>query len=350
MPIDKFFLEQLRSRIDLRQIVAHYVDLKRSGAHYVALCPFHDEKSASFYVYKDHYHCFGCSAHGDAIQFLVQHCHRSFSEAVKQLAAESGMYFDERKTSYAQYSKPIDKPETQKSTSPVWQTKAQELLASCHSLLCHNPALLDKDKLRGLALASIVRFKLGWQPHNLFIDRSSWGLEPITKQDGKQKSLYIPKGLLIPCDDMQGMLTKLKIRRDGWQPKESFPKYLLVEGSQNKPAVFGCNKDVFVLVEAELDAMLVAQQAGTLCAVVATGGASNKPDICLHKMLNDAKIILYALDFDLAGKEAFQWWRRQYPNLHPWPVPEGKSPCDAWSQGKDLAKWIQQGLLHYKIH
>ena len=85
---NKESLETLRQRVDLVEVLSSYVELKRSGASYKGLCPFHDEKTPSLIVQKgdSHYHCFGCGAHGDAIQFLMMHQKMSFSDAVENLA------------------------------------------------------------------------------------------------------------------------------------------------------------------------------------------------------------------------------------------------------------------------
>lgn len=81
-------LETLRQRIDLVEVLNGHIDLKKSGAAYKGLCPFHDEKTPSFMIQKGdtHYHCFGCGAHGDAIQFLMTHLKISFMDAVENLA------------------------------------------------------------------------------------------------------------------------------------------------------------------------------------------------------------------------------------------------------------------------
>src|SRR5271154_1328718 len=81
-------LELLRSRIDLVEVLSPYLKLQRAGAAYKALCPFHDEKTPSFVIQRgdNHYHCFGCGAHGDAIQFLMQHLRMSFPDAIENLA------------------------------------------------------------------------------------------------------------------------------------------------------------------------------------------------------------------------------------------------------------------------
>lgn len=81
-------LDQLKQRIDLIEVITPHVELKRSGATYKGLCPFHDEKSPSFVVQKgdSHYHCFGCGARGDAIAFLMNHQKLSFVDAIEVLA------------------------------------------------------------------------------------------------------------------------------------------------------------------------------------------------------------------------------------------------------------------------
>src|SRR3990167_2144658 len=81
-------LELLRSRTELIEVLNPYLKLQRAGSTYKGLCPFHDEHTPSFVVQRgdNHYHCFGCGAHGDAIQFLMTHLRMSFVEAVESLA------------------------------------------------------------------------------------------------------------------------------------------------------------------------------------------------------------------------------------------------------------------------
>ncbi len=81
-------LEILRSKIDLVEVLSTYVDFTRSGNYFKARCPFHEEKTPSFVIARldTHYHCYGCSAHGDAITFLMNHQKMSFTEAVEYLA------------------------------------------------------------------------------------------------------------------------------------------------------------------------------------------------------------------------------------------------------------------------
>ena len=87
------WLDALRARITLSAVIGRSVRLQKAGREFRACCPFHDEKSPSFYVNdaKGFYHCFGCQAHGDAIRWLTDHQGLAFMDAVKELAAEAGL-------------------------------------------------------------------------------------------------------------------------------------------------------------------------------------------------------------------------------------------------------------------
>ena len=82
------FIDELLAKIDIVDIIDEHVPLKKGGANYMACCPFHKEKSASFSVspHKQFYHCFGCGAHGSAIGFIMEYQGLSFTEAVQYLA------------------------------------------------------------------------------------------------------------------------------------------------------------------------------------------------------------------------------------------------------------------------
>ena len=86
-------LQELRDRVDVVAVVQRRVALKKSGRDWKGLCPFHGEKTPSFYVVPDKrlFHCFGCGATGDAIKFVMQLEGKGFREAVEQLAAEVGV-------------------------------------------------------------------------------------------------------------------------------------------------------------------------------------------------------------------------------------------------------------------
>ncbi|MBY4640730.1 DNA primase [Gluconacetobacter entanii] len=91
MAFDPAFLDELRARTPITSVIGRRTKLVRSGRNWKACCPFHGEKTPSFYVYDDHFHCFGCGVHGDVISFVMQSEGRSFPEAVEELATAAGL-------------------------------------------------------------------------------------------------------------------------------------------------------------------------------------------------------------------------------------------------------------------
>ncbi|MED5423966.1 MAG: CHC2 zinc finger domain-containing protein, partial [Pseudomonadota bacterium] len=87
------FLDRIRDNVTLSDIIRQRMKLTRAGREFKGCCPFHKEKTPSFYVNDDKqfYHCFGCGAHGDAIRFIVEHDNVPFPEAVEQLADKAGV-------------------------------------------------------------------------------------------------------------------------------------------------------------------------------------------------------------------------------------------------------------------
>lgn len=94
--IDQDTIERLREQVDLHGVISRFVDLKKAGANWIGRCPFHDDRTPSFTVPvapsgRPFFHCFGCGAHGDAIEFLQRHRGLPFTDAVKELAGEIGL-------------------------------------------------------------------------------------------------------------------------------------------------------------------------------------------------------------------------------------------------------------------
>ena len=93
MVVDKAFLELLRDRVSIVDLVSKYISLVKKGSNSWGCCPFHNEKTASFSVVEDKnfYHCFGCGAHGDIVSFVMQFLHLSFIEAVEKICQDFGI-------------------------------------------------------------------------------------------------------------------------------------------------------------------------------------------------------------------------------------------------------------------
>ncbi len=160
MPLyTKESLDTLRQRIDLTEVVAAHVDLKKAGAAYKALCPFHEEKTPSFIINRGdhHYHCFGCGAHGDAIAFLMNHLKMGFMEAVESLAERFGVA--------------LERDDRLEVVGPSKTILKEALQLSCrfyHFMLLYSEEghkALHYLYERGIDLDFIRRFEIGLAPH-----------------------------------------------------------------------------------------------------------------------------------------------------------------------------------------
>jgi hypothetical protein len=193
---------------------------------------------------------------------------------------------------------------------------------------------------RGLSLHSIEKNCLGFHPVKTFQRRSDWGLE----ETENQKWICLPAGILIPIYD-NGMICKIKIRKSEWKPGDLYGKYYEIPGSCNLLPLFGdSTREICLLVESELDAMLVVQEAGDLCNCIALGGAQKRPHLSLREWICARRLILFALDFDESGNKEYPYWQESFSNLEPWPVPDEKSPGDYFVKGGNLRDWILAGM------
>ncbi|NBX67086.1 MAG: DNA primase [Proteobacteria bacterium] len=158
MLVPKSFIDDLRSRLRLSDIIAPRVKLTRAGREFKACCPFHNEKSASFYVNdeKGFFHCFGCGAHGDQIGFLMRHQNLGFMDAVEILAGQAGMPVPKPSVQDVERSRTRDRLITLMDTATKWY--AQQLF------LTANKEILSYLTGRGLTVETIEAFRLGYAP------------------------------------------------------------------------------------------------------------------------------------------------------------------------------------------
>jgi len=156
------FLQELLQRVDIVDVVSRHVELKRGGANFMGLCPFHGEKSPSFSVTpsKQFYYCFGCGASGDAIKFLMEHLGLSFIEAVRDLAGGVGMSVPEEQVSPEERERRDTLRQRRLSLGDVL-SKAADFY---RSQLKASPRAIDYLKARGLTGQIAARFGLGFAP------------------------------------------------------------------------------------------------------------------------------------------------------------------------------------------
>lgn len=187
MAFSSQFLDELKARVPVGDLVGRKVRLVRKGKESQGLCPFHKEKTPSFHVYDDHYHCFGCNAHGSAIDFLMETEGLSFPDAVRQLAAMAGMEV------------PEDTPED-RERERVRQTLHEVVLAATVYFermlrMPEGAGALAYLHGRGLDDDIIRRFRLGFAPEG----RDS--LRAALLRDGVNEDQMVEAGLLKRPDD-----------------------------------------------------------------------------------------------------------------------------------------------------
>ena len=152
------FLDELRSRISLSGLIGRTVKLVRRGREYTGLCPFHHEKTPSFYVVEDKsfFHCFGCGAHGDAIGFVMRNDNLDFIEAIEKLAGEAGLAVPR--------ATPQERERAQQQKTLL---EALEAAAAFYEARLASPAgarARNYLRERGLDTETIRHFRLGWAP------------------------------------------------------------------------------------------------------------------------------------------------------------------------------------------
>lgn len=304
-------LEHLRSRIDLVEVLSPYVQFQRSGSAFKGLCPFHEEKSPSFIIQKgdSHYHCFGCGAHGDAIQFLMTHQRMSFVEAVEHLADRFQVPLEEVET---------DKPKgTSKTILKEAIQKASQFYQFC---LLHTPdgqAALDYLYSRGIDLDFIHTFEFGYAPRTAQLFQKMMNEQKVPNAVLEEIGLFtrgrdfFSDRITIPIRDSVGNIIGFSARK--FKPDTFGGKYV---NSPETP-LFKKSKVLFglsysrktiakerkaLIVEGQIDALRLIH-SGFLWTVAGQGTAFGDEQAKELIQLGVRQVYL-ALDGDNAGQEA----------------------------------------------
>lgn len=294
--------------------------------------------------------CRQCGKGGDAIQFLRELEGLGFKEAKLALGLPDAPYQRKRQQATKLQQQPEFIPSAIELPGPLWQERSAKLVTWAAEQLhqAHDiQAWLIQE--RGITPTTALAARLGWIPKDYFRPREAFGLPSKIKDNGKPRRVWIPRSLCIPVFHFGGSLLRVKFRVA--EPGPSRPKYIPL------PQVEKCTAPLVLpsrsgalpwqVVESELDALLLAQEAGHFVNVVAMGSASYRPDAATWVKLQAAPRVLLSLDFDEAGnKAACQWWEAHLPPglCKLWPVPVGKDPCDSWKAGWNLAEWTQAGI------
>jgi DNA primase len=225
-----------------------------------------------------------------------------------------------------------------------WQEQAGKLVEYAANKLLQSVESWGYLNGRGLADDTIQGRRLGLLPAEKYVKRGPWGLPEQRTQQGKEKDLWLPAGVVIPYL-IGGKVARVRIRRT----EAVKDRYWNVSGSYMGPMVLGPERDIFIVVESELDGFLLWQDCGDMAGVIALGNAQTRPDTGAAAILAKSKLILVALDADQAGAVAsWQWWLKTFTQARRWPSVGGKDPGEMWQKEIDLRTWVGAGIDEYK--
>ena len=312
MKLPDAFLEELRARTPLAALVSRRVKLSRSGRQMKGCCPFHGEKTPSFYVYEDGYHCFGCGAHGDAISFVMQTQGAGFMEAVQSLAGEAGLELPKASPS-------AEAAERQRLDLHGVLDAAQAYYA--HALFTPaGAAALAYLRGRGLTDETIARFGLGWAGEGRGALAAALAGGGVTQpqlleagllragEDGAVRGELFFNRVMFPIRDRTGRMISFGGRTLG----DGQPKY--VNGPETplfskRRTLYGLNLareaarkgGAVVAVEGYMD-VIALHQAGFGAAVAPLGTALTSEQLEELWRLSPAPVLCF--DGDAAGGRA----------------------------------------------
>ncbi len=312
MALPAGFLDELRARTPLAALVGRRVKLARSGRNWTGCCPFHAERTPSFFVYDDGFHCYGCGAHGDAISFVMQTQGAGFIEAVQSLAAEAGLE--------------VPKPSPEAAAADARRADLHEVLEAAavwFQRRLHLPegaAALAYLRGRGLSDETIAGFGLGWSGEGrgaLVAELGRQGIAPDRLAEAgllragepgqTPRELFFSR-VMFPIRDARGRAISFGGRTLGEaQPKylngpetPAFSKRRTLYALDRARAAARSGADV-VVVEGYMDAIAL-HQAGFAGAVAPLGTALTAEQLDALWRLSPEPVLCF--DGDAAGGRA----------------------------------------------
>jgi DNA primase len=312
MALPPQFLDELRARTPLPAVIGRRVRLARSGRQWKGCCPFHGEKTPSFYVYDDHYHCFGCGKHGDAITFVMESQGASFPEAVEQLAAEAGMQVPKPSPEAAEAEKQrMDLAAVLDAAAVSYQRRL---------LLPEGKAARDYLLNRGLSEETIRRYGLGWSGEGRGAIAADLARDGVTAdqlvdaglmrrddETGRVYDLFFNR-VMFPIRDRRGRTISFggRIMGDGQPKYVNGPETALFSKRRTLYGLDVAREAVrrgesLLVVEGYMDVIALGQ-AGFDAAVAPLGTALTEEQLTELWRLSPAPILCF--DGDAAGARA----------------------------------------------
>jgi len=317
--IPQTFITDLLNRVDIVDIVGRYVQLKKGGANFMGLCPFHNEKSPSFTVSptKQFYHCFGCGAHGTAIGFLIEYSGMGFVDAVKDLAQNVGMIVPDADDRIPPAQRAAQQAQALALTDALTQ--------ACNfyrAQLREAPNAIAYLKNRGLTGEVAARFGMGYAPSGwdslraIFPDydahvlvESGLVIDKVDEQGNHQRRYdRFRERVMFPIRNTKGQVIGFGGRvLDGGEPKYlNSPETPLFQKGLELYGLFEARQAIrdagYVLVtEGYMDVVALAQ-LGFPQAVATLGTACTTTHV--QKLLRQTDDVIFSFDGDRAGRKA----------------------------------------------
>ncbi len=303
------FVEEVRQRNDVVDVISSYVNLKRTGSSYVGLCPFHNEKTASFSVSpgKQMYYCFGCGAGGNVFTFLMEYENLTFVEALEELAGKAGMELPRKSSS------PEDR---RKRDMRDMILQVNKLAANYfYAQLRSERGKIGFDYLtgRGISPKTVVKFGLGYSDSRLYRYMKEKGYQDaVLKETGlftfdEKKGPYDKfwNRVMFPILDRNNRVIAFggRVMGDAKPKYLNSPETLVFDKSRN---LYGLNfvhgrQAAMIICEGYMD-VIALHQAGFTNAVASLGTAFTSQHCSLLKRYTDLVYLCY--DSDGAGVKA----------------------------------------------
>ena len=308
------FKQDLLNRVDIVDVVQRYVQLRKAGANYVGLCPFHNEKSPSFSVSptKQFYHCFGCGVHGNAIGFLMAYASMGYVDAVKDLASQVGMQVPELRPRTPEEA-------ARKEREPDLYAIMERAMDFYRAQLKKTPRAIEYLKGRGLSGEIAARYRMGYAPDGWqglkeafpsYEDKPLVELGLVVENEGKRYDRFRDR-VMFPIQNARGVVIGFGGRiLDKGEPKYmNSPETPLFEKGrelyglpQAREAIRDAGR--VLVVEGYMDVVALAQFG--VSYAVATLGTATTP-VHVAKLLRLADELVFCFDGDAAGRKAA--WR-----------------------------------------
>ncbi len=311
-------VQEVKRRADLAQVVGRYVKLKRQGRSFVGLCPFHGEKTPSFYVHPDegYFKCFGCDAKGDVFSFLERQTGQSFFDILKQLAEETGVVLEERQESEEQKRRRRERKRVLQVLS-LSQTWFRNRLKSDEG----GGARAYLEKTRKVPDEWLELFALGFGGSRDDALLQYLGNEGVTPDEAKRAGVlaeghsgpydFFQKRIIFPIRDVRGDVVTFAGRAFG-PGADKRPKYVNGPASpvyDKSRVLYGLYESLpalkrgkaGVLVEGQLDVVAV-HRAGVRSAFAPCG--TSLTDGHIDELKRYTERVVVCMDADPAGRAA----------------------------------------------